>query len=253
MSRRESRLWTRQVEVDPLHQVTLSLIEDPTIDVGGDDAWCAWCLWPAAKVLMRYLASLDDSEVVGRSVLELGAGCGAVGMYLAKRGCCPVVLTDVYRALPLLKRNVKANTLPCEVCPLPWGTPLARLAPQIRTRTPFDFVVASDCSYDFVSPDRPSPSLEGLLASAQHGSRALICVSRRLNEVEAFEAAVGHAGLRAEIVYRGEVDAATEGVSECLVYSFAFPSTVAGGGRGDVPSTVDGMNPVDVVSGASVV
>jgi len=219
----ESRLWTRSVELDPSRDLKLVMVEDPTIDVGGDDAWCSWCLWPAAKVLIQYLSTLDDAKLQGRSVLELGSGCGAVGMYLAQRRASPVVLTDVYRALPLLKRNVQANRLPCEVCALPWGTPVARLAPQIRDRAPFDLVVASDCSYDFVAPERPSPSLDALLTTAAFGRRALICVSRRPNEVEAFEAAVQRAGLSPEIVHRGVLeDAAKEGVEECVVYSFEF-------------------------------
>ena len=78
----------------------------------GDDSWCSWCLWPAAKagrketvkagpnriafrclllfvcpqVLMSYLATIQDGDLKHTSVLELGSGCGAVGMYAAKRG-----------------------------------------------------------------------------------------------------------------------------------------------------------------------
>merc|ERR1712194_45614 len=182
-----------------------------------------WCLWPAAKILVQYLATLDDAELAGQSVLELGSGCGAVGMYLAQRGARPVVLTDVYKALPLLKRNVKANGLACEVVGFPWGTPITRAAAEIRQRVPFDLVVASDCSYDFVSPEAPSPSLDGLLVSAQCGKRALICVSRRANEVEAFEAAVKRADLCPEVVHSGTLEKAeVEGVAECIVYAFNF-------------------------------
>mmetsp|Transcript_116681 Transcript_116681/g.363336 ORF Transcript_116681/g.363336 Transcript_116681/m.363336 type:complete len:248 (-) Transcript_116681:50-793(-) len=220
--KRESRLWTRDYELDPARGLRLSLVEDPTANVAGDDAWCSWCIWPAAKVLVEYLASLDDSDLAGKSVLELGSGCGVVGMYLRQRGASPVVLTDVYRALPLLKRNVTANGLQCEVCALPWGTPLERLAPAIRSRAPFDLVVASDCSYDFISPDKPSPSLDALLATLRHGSRALVCVSRRPNEVEAFQAALARAGLEPAVVHRADVNEALEGVPECLVFSFDF-------------------------------
>lgn len=223
MPRGESRLFKRQVELDPGRQLRLTLIEDPTIDVGGDDAWCAWCLWPGAKVLTEYLATLDDAELAGRSVLELGSGCGAVGMYLAQRHASPVLLTDVYRALPLLKRNIKANSLPCDALPLPWGTPLERLAPDIKRRVPFDLVVASECSYDFKSPDVPSASLDNLLSTAQLGTRALICVGCRPNEVEAFDATLRRHGLQPEVVHRG-----TDSDLECLVYSFNFSAEEPG-------------------------
>jgi len=36
-------------------------------------------------------------------------------MYLAQRGARPVMLTDVPKALPLLKRNVAVNASPCQV------------------------------------------------------------------------------------------------------------------------------------------
>ena len=35
---------------------------------------------------MAYLSAMDDSMLKESSVLELGAGCGAVGMYTAMRG-----------------------------------------------------------------------------------------------------------------------------------------------------------------------
>mmetsp|Transcript_38791 Transcript_38791/g.78248 ORF Transcript_38791/g.78248 Transcript_38791/m.78248 type:complete len:175 (+) Transcript_38791:1-525(+) len=168
------------------------------------------------------MRSHNNSEHDRKTILELESACGVVAMYLKQRGASPVVLTDVYRALPLLKRNVTANRLDCEVCALPWGTPVERLAPAIRSRAPFDLVVASDCSYDFISPEKPSPSLDALLASIRFGARALVCVSRRPKEVEAFEAALQRAGLEPSIVHTAAMDEAIEAVPECLVFSFDF-------------------------------
>jgi len=237
-------LWRRAVALDPARpELELVLIEDPT-DEGTNEgtAWCAWCLWPAARVLVEYLSELPDDELAGCSILELGSGCGAVGMYLRRRGCGPVVLTDVHRTLPLLKRNLQANGLPpgpgagIEVCALPWGTPVERLAPAIHSKAPFDIVVASDCTYDFVAPDRPSPATDALLASARLGRRAFICMGRRPNEVEAFEAALTRAGLPSNMVFRGVLaDARREGVEEALVFEVDFskaePASAGAEGR----------------------
>jgi methylase of polypeptide subunit release factors len=38
------------------------------------------------QVLMAYLSTMEDSLLKQSSVLELGSGCGAVGMYAAMRG-----------------------------------------------------------------------------------------------------------------------------------------------------------------------
>lgn len=231
MPRGAARLWRRSVALDPSRpDLEIVLVEDPT-DEGTNEGtgWCSWCLWPAARVLVEHLSAFPDDELQGRSVLELGSGTGAVGAYMRRRGCSPVVLTDVYKSLPLLKRNLAANKLSpgpstgVEVCALPWGTPLDRLADGIQRHVPFDFVVASDCTYEFVSPEKPSPSLEALLRSAQLGRRALICMGRRHNEVEAFEATLRRAALPINMVFRGTLaNAKVEGVEEALVFELVF-------------------------------
>lgn len=62
-------------------------------------------MWPAAYVLAEYLAS---KQMVGCSVLELGAGIGVPGIFCAKRGAM-VTLTDVPWLLPVSKLNVDVN------------------------------------------------------------------------------------------------------------------------------------------------
>ncbi len=52
--------------------------------------------------------------------------------------------------------------------------------------------------------------------------QALVSVSRRPNEVDAFDAAVCRAGLAPAIVHAGTLTAKSEGVKECIVYSFNF-------------------------------
>ena len=48
-------------------------------------------LWPSASLLCRWLRDVD---LRGQHVLELGAGCGAVGIYAAALGAESVLLTD---------------------------------------------------------------------------------------------------------------------------------------------------------------
>mmetsp|Transcript_41973 Transcript_41973/g.90662 ORF Transcript_41973/g.90662 Transcript_41973/m.90662 type:complete len:252 (+) Transcript_41973:59-814(+) len=234
MPRGESKLWQRTIEFDEVRKLQLVMVEDPTLEFGGSDAWCSWCVWPAAKVMIRYLSTFADDHFQRQSVLELGSGCGAVGMYMSQRGALPVVLTDVQKALPLLKRNVLANRLSCEVCPLTWGTAVSRLPGPVRDRAPFDLVLATDCTYDFVAPDRPSPTIDALLMTIQMlGRKALVCASRRPNEIENFEASLTRAGLKPNIVYSGKLENPhKEGVEECLVYEFVF-------GSGQEPQTRD--------------
>jgi len=64
-------------------------------------------------------------------VIELGAGCGVVGIAAALLGCQRVTLTDYPQLLPLLRRNATANHLDASVCdaaPLEWGSSVGSLA-----------------------------------------------------------------------------------------------------------------------------
>eukprot|EP00746_Dinoflagellata_sp_MGD_P030783 gnl/MRDRNA2_/MRDRNA2_173118_c0_seq1.p1 gnl/MRDRNA2_/MRDRNA2_173118_c0~~gnl/MRDRNA2_/MRDRNA2_173118_c0_seq1.p1 ORF type:complete len:118 (-),score=17.56 gnl/MRDRNA2_/MRDRNA2_173118_c0_seq1:112-465(-) len=106
---------------------------------------------------------------------------------------------------------------------MPWGTKPSSLAPAIKDRIPFDLAVAADCTYDFVKPELPAPTTDALLSSLQMcARRALVCVSRRINEVEAFEAALARASLEGTVVFTGCPGGPSEGVAECLVYELVF-------------------------------
>merc|ERR1712203_831739 len=80
-------------------------------------------VWPAAVALANYFAdctaaaaATSDSArsardcLAGRSVLELGAGAGLVGLAASALGARRVLLTDVASALPALRQNVRLNT-----------------------------------------------------------------------------------------------------------------------------------------------
>ncbi|CAJ1352322.1 unnamed protein product [Effrenium voratum] len=86
---------------------------------------------------------------------------------------------------------------------LPWGTPAERLSSEVQERLPFDWVLAADCSYDFVKADIPSPS------------------------IEAFTASLARMGLAdvATVVFTAKLDEVKEGVAECLVYAFDFSNS----------------------------
>eukprot|EP00550_Attheya_septentrionalis_P002531 CAMPEP_0198286020 /NCGR_PEP_ID=MMETSP1449-20131203/5201_1 /TAXON_ID=420275 /ORGANISM="Attheya septentrionalis, Strain CCMP2084" /LENGTH=432 /DNA_ID=CAMNT_0043983639 /DNA_START=143 /DNA_END=1438 /DNA_ORIENTATION=+ len=65
-------------------------------------------VWDGAILLAKYLEARPN-KVKGQRVLELGAGCGLVGIVAATLGAREVMLTDLPYALPLLTENVMAN------------------------------------------------------------------------------------------------------------------------------------------------
>ncbi|XP_071977148.1 protein N-lysine methyltransferase METTL21A isoform X3 [Engystomops pustulosus] len=100
-------------------------------------------VWDAAVVLCMYLEA-GGVNLQGRSVIELGAGTGLVGIVAALLGG-DVTVTDRDMAMEFLKSNVYDN-LPKElehrmsVKPLNWGVGL-------ENYSPFDVILGADIIY----------------------------------------------------------------------------------------------------------
>merc|ERR1740129_288970 len=69
-------------------------------------------VWRAARKLCRYLEQASNSPSPplhpGCKVLELGCGCGLVGVMCAHLGA-NVVMTDINHILPIARHNVRQN------------------------------------------------------------------------------------------------------------------------------------------------
>ncbi|KAJ5176440.1 uncharacterized protein N7482_002317 [Penicillium canariense] len=107
---------------------------------------CGGQLWPAGMVLAKYLLSQHSRDMSGKSVVELGAGGGLVGLAVA-RGCevgVPLHITDQLPMFALMEDNIHLNHLGSTVVSsiLNWGEPLpAHIPPKP------DIILAADCVY----------------------------------------------------------------------------------------------------------
>lgn len=90
------------------HQVTLR--QEPANRVLGHGA----VVWDAAVIFLKYLEmssmkELESVKLAGKSVLELGSGCGLAGLALMLRGA-RVVFTDMRKVVEsLTEKNVKVR------------------------------------------------------------------------------------------------------------------------------------------------
>ena len=83
------------------------------------------------------------------NVLELGSGCGVVGIALAQMvPCCNIWLTDLPEAMDILNHNVSeanpAHQSKLEITPLEWESSL----PSIIEGQIFNLILVSDCTYN---------------------------------------------------------------------------------------------------------
>lgn len=112
------------------------------------------------------------------NVIELGCGCGIVGITLAQTvPNCEVLLTDLAEATDIAQRNID-NISPAMSSmvafePLNWEEPLPKV---VHTKT-YDLVLVADCTYNADS----SPALVRTLSALQKSSpKALILVAMKV-------------------------------------------------------------------------
>lgn len=96
-------------------------------------------LWPSGRLLAQ---AMDQADVAGKRVLEIGCGIGLPSLVLQRRGA-QVVASDMHPlAEPFLAYNAALNALPAvHYRQLRWGHPLPALGD-------FDLLIASDVLYE---------------------------------------------------------------------------------------------------------
>jgi len=179
----------------------LKLVEDPkgVISAGATGS----VLWPACMAMIQELdEQFGHLDKKPKSAIELGAGLGALGLFLAVHQGIPTTITELPEVLPLLQRSVKEckshqsfENAPVEVAPLRWGE-LTHIAP-LGT---FDLVVGSDISYRPDCLDELLQTAESLLSAE---GRFLLSLQDRSGEEEKLEAACEKQKMR--IVSKKEV------------------------------------------------
>jgi len=122
--------------------------------------------------LYRSLPALDEHLLSGKhlSVIELGSGCGIVGIALAQlRRDCRVMLTDLPVAEEIIRKNLRGlekKQIGFRV--LDWDTKI----PRDILLQHFDIVVIADCMYNVDAV----PALVSVIAELTRGSRDVILV-----------------------------------------------------------------------------
>ncbi|KAE8376476.1 putative methyltransferase-domain-containing protein [Aspergillus bertholletiae] len=123
------------------------LLKEPLILKEDLKEGCGGQLWPAGMVLARYLLHQHRSSFNNKTIVELGAGGGLVGLSVA-RGCdigpSSVYITDQAAMLPLMEANIKLNNLSSQAVAsvLNWGESLPDCIPTHPA-----IILAADCVY----------------------------------------------------------------------------------------------------------
>jgi predicted nicotinamide N-methyase len=113
---------------------------------------CGGQLWPAGMVLSKYMLTYHRHQLCGKSIIEIGAGGGLVGLAVAL-GCDlgekkqKILITDQEPMFALMQKNIALNDLSekAEARIYDWGTKAPTFPANFQS-TP-DIVLAADCVY----------------------------------------------------------------------------------------------------------
>ncbi|KAF2490721.1 hypothetical protein BU16DRAFT_621432 [Lophium mytilinum] len=127
------------VDFDRLLSTPLKLKEDLSNGCGGQ-------LWPAGMVLAKYMLLVHKNNLKGKTIVELGAGGGLVGLAVAIGSQIdqPLLITDQKPMFALMEQNIVLNGLEAKAkaAIYDWGEP----APSEVPSHP-DIILAADCVY----------------------------------------------------------------------------------------------------------
>lgn len=144
-------------------------IRDPLKDL---PLWAK--VWPASFVLGRYMRKLEPE---GKSLLEIGAGCGVTGCIASRYGLASVCLSDIVDdALLFARINVLKNGLEDRVDVR--RVDVASLRPAHGLDQRFDIIAASEMLY---LEELHRPLLKFVMRHLAPGGKAVFCtdIARR--------------------------------------------------------------------------
>jgi hypothetical protein len=113
-------------------------------------------LWPSGRDIIAAVLVPRRASVVGRRVLELGAGAaGAPGQCASILGASDVLITDIQENCSSLRENIALNAAShrghISACAFEWqdsdGTGGGRLPSEVLEFKP-DLVICADCVFD---------------------------------------------------------------------------------------------------------
>ena len=132
--------------------------------------------------------SISSAAFKKLNIVELGSGCGIVGISLAQTiPDCDVLLTDLPEAKEIAERNIaqmnSAMGSKARFIELDWEQPLPL---SVQTKT-FDLIVVADCTYNPDSHEALVRTLQALVGKAPKSVVLLSMKVRHETELSFFE------------------------------------------------------------------
>ncbi|CAK4208216.1 unnamed protein product [Aphanomyces euteiches] len=147
------------VTIGPWRYELSEVLSSDRLDALFSDAWTGSRVWNASIFLSNHLVRLHAEQSFLRNatqtsragrVIELGSGCGLVGLVARDLGAAHVVVTDQAEIVDLLAANLHENASStggtAHACEFTWGSLSFRHL--LVDDTPFDYILVCYLSYE---------------------------------------------------------------------------------------------------------
>ncbi|KAJ5824214.1 hypothetical protein N7447_006554 [Penicillium robsamsonii] len=174
---------------------------------------------PKISALKRLLSTNRNQPL---QVVELGAGCGIVGIALATMlPNCSVILTDLPEVEDIVTRNINAAQLATmsslHYQNLDWDDPPDKLCPQ-----PIELILVSDCTYNADSLPALVSTLDRMVQTSPEAI-ILVALKRRHDSETVFFDLMTSAGFTA-VQDSVEIPSQHDEVDEIEFYCYSRPT-----------------------------
>ncbi|EFA80249.1 hypothetical protein PPL_07074 [Heterostelium album PN500] len=148
-------------------------------------------IWPAAKMLTRYIVNNSNIYDPNNPILEVGSGVGVCGLFLARLGkrCILSDYNDI--VVDLLKMNIEQSTKDgyptCECIKLDWSnqSDIENTFKQSTNSEGFDTIIGSDVVY-WQSSIEPLFQTVNQLLSHKESSSFILCYQSRSSQTDQY-------------------------------------------------------------------
>jgi predicted nicotinamide N-methyase len=126
---------------------SLAIVEDYGATLGSH-------LYDSSIILLRYIDNFPSGSWLTKKVLELGAGCGLVGLYIGQLSDRIVVISDKRCQQYLIEMNIAANQMQrkCRFLECDWSNDNhVREVVLQGSDQQYDFIIATDVLYDLTT------------------------------------------------------------------------------------------------------
>eukprot|EP01038_Epipyxis_sp_PR26KG_P007637 gene7637-10396_t len=144
-------------------------------------------IWHSSIRLAQYMIK-NPSMFYNKRVLEIGAGCGLIGIVAAKLGASTVTITDIEAQVELIQQNIDLNFNEDEDVIMKPTTKCLYFGEEDDVTQHYDIIIGTDIGYDLSLHQPISTTISSILnRSSIHNSNCYCIIVEEIRWLDIYQ------------------------------------------------------------------